>query len=131
MLHNAIKNFLHFQVKRKICRIHVNYLKNIRHRLSQIDYVRYHQLATIGDNGTESPELTHLILSDNQKIKLVKNRLRDLLEKQKGYLAHTRNRIIPEDIYELRIWRRELNAIGWEPRKENIKICRTVHFHQD
>lgn len=126
-------NLWHFGVKRKICQIHINYLRNdmrVQYRggMDFKEYVRYHQMSTISDNGVDSPELTHMILSDMQRIKFVKDRLKSLLDKQKGYLSFTRNRLMPEDIYEICIWRRELDRIGWKPKVQNVKISSSVHF---
>jgi len=127
-------NLWHFEVKRRVCRIHINYLRNegkILHKgIDLREYIRFHQMSTISDNGVDSPELTYMILSDMQRIKFVKERLRVLLEKQKGYLSYTRNRLVPEDIYELCIWRRELNRIGWKPKSQNIKVSSSVHFDE-
>lgn len=126
-------NLWHFNVKRRICQIHINYLRNEYRTLYKggmdfKEYVRFHQMSTISDNGVDSPELTHMILSDLQRIKFVRERVRVLLEKQKEYLPYTRNRLMPEDIYELCIWRRELNRIGWKPKVQNVRVSRSVHF---
>jgi hypothetical protein len=123
----------HFEVKRRICRVHVNYLRNVKEGLyiggmSYEEYVRFHQMSTISDNGVDSPELTHMILSDLQRIKFVKERVKSLLDKQKPYLSFTRNRLMPEDIYELCLWRRELDRIGWKPKPQNVRVSRSVHF---
>jgi len=125
-------NMWHFEVKRRICRIHINYLRNegnsYKGGMDFKEYVRFHQMSTISDNGVDSPELTHMILSDLQRIKFIKDRIKLLLDKQKEYLPYTRNRLMPEDIYELCIWRRELNRIGWKPKTQNVRISTSVHF---
>jgi hypothetical protein len=119
---NFIKNlvpedFYHKKIKRPICRVNVKLRRGFRNlNFSLIgeeewkDYARHASSVTVSDYSNDPYEKLPIMPIEN-RIKFCNKKISDIRKRAHAYFAYTSNRLKKEDIYELCLYKRELQNL--------------------
>ena len=121
---NFIKNlvpedFDHRKIKRPICKINVKLRRGIRNLSFSLgedewsDYSKHTSSVITSDYSNDPYEKLPTMPVEN-KVKFCNKKISDIRKRAHAYYAYTSNRLKKEDIYELCLYKRELQNLKAE-----------------
>lgn len=123
-----IEKIYHKNIKRPICRWRISQKRNSQaramHTMNNQQLVKFHMADILPDDMSDDPYERIIELPKRDKLRHCHSMMRDLHYKVEKYLPFTSHHLKREDIYQMLLLRKEMQALGWKP-KEYEKMTNT------